>query len=453
MGKCAFRLLRLVLFLLALTGIGLSTYLMYLHYGTAEAGLAKKLCTGGFDCATVLQSRWGNVELGEFPIPVSMIGTAYFIVLAVWLATVGRLPGWLHHACLGPALLATLGAVESGYLIYVMGWRLHAWCGFCLAVHAVNALMLLGLWTQWLAGCRARSKEELAAMPVGQLWKVPVLAMANAMLVGITLLALFGLGGTYLLYHNARWEVAKVQQDQEYQRWKFGNTAPAEQLVLREDDPALGPANAPHTVVMFGDFQCAHCAQTDRILRQVQEKLDNRFRLVFKHFPLNRACNAAMDEGKAGHAFGCLAAEAAEAARRLGGNEAFWKMHDALYENQRKLDEKPYTRLAQELGLDAAAFENLLADAATRRRIEQDAAVGKAVGVQGTPAVFLDRRRVDLDVINDPSKQEPDIAATVKHWTGLLAAAEKAAATQPAPGQAAAEQAASAAGQPIVAAD
>ncbi len=430
-GKCAFRLLRLTMFLLALAGVAVSAYLVYLHYGAAQGGIAGRLCSGSFDCASVLQSRWGTVSLGPIPIPISIVGAAYFMALAVWVAIIGRLPGRLHHACAGPALLATVGAAESIHLIYVMGVELQAWCGFCLVTHAINFLLVIGLWTQWLAGCRAQSQEDLAAAPGRQLWKVPALAMVTAMMLGVTLLSLFGFVGMFMLYHSARWEAAKVLQDAEYQRWKFSSTE-ARTLAVRPDDPALGPADAPHTVVMFGDFQCTYCRQVEETLRDVQEDLDGDFRLVFKHYPLNRDCNAAVDASKAGHAFGCLAAEAAEAARRLGGNEAFWQMHDALYTNQKNLDMRPYDRLAGEIGLDVSAFRTMMADPLTRQRIAADAALGAELGIEGTPALYLDGRRVTLAVIMDRQTQEPDLAGTVEHWRNLLSAAAVAAATQPA---------------------
>jgi protein-disulfide isomerase len=377
----------------------------------------------------VLQSRWGLLSLGPVQIPVAVLGASYFMVLAVWLAVVGRLPGRLHHACLGPALLATAGAAESAYLIYVMGSKLHAWCGFCLGAHAVNFLLMTGLWAQWLAGCRPREEYETA--PVRQLWKVPALAMVTAVMLGVTLAAIFGLAGMLVLYHSMAWEVAKMQQDEQYQRWKFAQVAP-QRVPVRADDPVRGPADASHTVVMFGDFQCATCATTDKTLKQVQTALGGQFRLVFKHYPLNRSCNAWMNKDKAGHAFGCLAAEAAEAARRLGGNAAFWKMHDALYDKQRELDERPYAKLAASMGLDPAAFEKMLADPATRERVEQDASLGHELGVTATPVVFLDGRQVTLNVVLNPMTQETDLDATVRHWRGLLASADEAAATRPA---------------------
>lgn len=428
MGKCAFSFLRLMLFVLALVGLVLSGYLAYLHAMDMQGGAMPRLCGGHFDCSTVLQSSYAMVG-GQ--IPVATFGVVYFTLLAVWIMFVGRLPGRLHHACMWPAILATCGAIESTYLVYVMGWRLHAWCSFCLATHAVNLLMFGGLWTQWLAGCRYRNEEDVAAASQRQIWKVPVLTFVTGCCLAMGVLFLAGTLMFAFKYNSTAQELAKLQQDPAYQRWQFLRTpSQADVLAVTADDPVRGPAKAPHTVVMFGDFQCQYCAMTDRALRDVQKNVGEALRVVFKHYPQSQACNPAMDKSNK-HAFACQAAEAAEAAYKLGGNEAFWKMHDVLYENQDRLAEKPYCELARQIGLDPAAFEQAMQDPALRQRVEQQAAVGKALNIPGTPVLFLDGRRVTLDVITDISGNEADMPKTIAHWKTLLDAAEAAAATQP----------------------
>lgn len=427
MGKCAFRLLRLVLFVLALSGLVLSGYLMYLHGIDAHGGAMPRLCGGAFDCSTVLQSSYAMIG-GQ--IPVAALGFAYFVVVATWILFVGRLPGKLHHACIGPTLLATAGAIESVFLIYVMGWKLHAWCSFCLATHVVNLLLFAGLWAQWLAGCRQQQQPEAQAVaaPV-QLWKIPALTLLTGGSLALALLAIMGGAIFAIKYFQTAEQLAKVQQDADYQRWQYLRTG-VEPLAVTADDAVRGPADAPHTIVMFGDFQCQWCAQTDKALREVQTRLGDSFRLVFRHYPQSHACNPAVTGNQ--HAFACLASQAAEAARLLGGDDAFWKMHDMLYDRQDRLAEKPYAELARAVGLDPAAFEKAMNDPAARQRIERDAAIGKQLALEGTPTLFLDGRRVTLDIITDVMGSETDLDKTVAHWRNLLAAASHAAATQPA---------------------
>lgn len=442
-GERAFRLLRPTLYVLSLAGLGLSGYLMYLHALNMQGGAMPHVCGGRFDCTTVLQSSYAMIG-GQ--VPVAALGVAYFMILSVWLMFVGRLPGKTHRAYVAPAGLAALGALHSAYLIHAMGWKLHAWCSFCLATHTVNFLLLIGLWAQWLKGRAASQRPEAPADAERQMWKVPTMALLTGGSAALSLLLILVAGAFYVGYQSKAKELATMQQDVEYQRWQFLRTPP-EQLATTPDDPVRGPAGAAHTVVMFGDFQCPGCAQTDKALREVQNAVGGRFRLVYKHYPQGKECNAAM-AGSNKHAFACMAAEAAEAARILGGEDAFWKMHDALYDNQGRLAEKPYDQLAREIGLDPVAFERVMSDTATRQRIERDVSLAKGLKVVGTPTLFLDGRRVSLDIVTDIAGNETDLPKTTEHWQHLLAAADVAAATQPALTAAATQPEPTANGQP-----
>jgi len=208
------------------------------------------------------------------------------------------------------------------------------------------------------------------------------------------------------------------------------NNAKKLDIPVNADDPVRGPADARHTVVIFSDFQCPYCATVAPLLYDVQEALSPNqdlakapFRIVFKHYPLNPDCNAGRKpllaiKGSTNHPYACEAAAATEAARRLGGNDAFWKMHDKLYENQAKLGKVPYKDLAAEIGLDPVRFEEVRQDPQTRERISRDADEGTRLGVRTTPSIFLDGRRIDRPVKSiDPQQVR---AKTIEHWNSLL---------------------------------
>src|SRR5947208_5856351 len=89
---------------------------------------------------------------------------------------------------------------------------------------------------------------------------------------------------------------------------------------VSERDHARGPAAAPVTLVMYGDYQCPYTALANRFVAKLQEELGERLRLVFRHFPLSDL-----------HPDAERAAEAAEAA---AAQEWFWEMHDTLFEKQ-----------------------------------------------------------------------------------------------------------------------
>src|SRR5580765_3448668 len=90
-------------------------------------------------------------------------------------------------------------------------------------------------------------------------------------------------------------------------------------------DHAQGPADAPVTLVEYGDYECPHCGRAHPIVKEVQRRLGSKLRFVFRHFPLKEI-----------HPHAEHAAEAAEAA---GAQGKFWEMHDRLFERQFALED------------------------------------------------------------------------------------------------------------------
>lgn len=92
---------------------------------------------------------------------------------------------------------------------------------------------------------------------------------------------------------------------------------------ITRNDHIRGPANAPITVVEYGDYECLHCGLAYPIVNQVLLSFSGRVQFVYRHFPLTEI-----------HPHAEIAAESAEFASAAG---LFWDMHDALFENQSRL--------------------------------------------------------------------------------------------------------------------
>src|SRR5271165_3448730 len=107
-------------------------------------------------------------------------------------------------------------------------------------------------------------------------------------------------------------------------------------------DHTEGPANAPLTLVEYGDYECPYCGAAYPILKEVQARLGDALRFVFRNFPLAEM-----------HPHALLAAEAAEAA---GGQGHFWPMHDTLFEHQNALGLAQLRGYAKKLRLDLSRF-------------------------------------------------------------------------------------------------
>jgi protein-disulfide isomerase len=155
-------------------------------------------------------------------------------------------------------------------------------------------------------------------------------------------------------------------------------------LPVSEDrDHIQGSADAPVTLLEYGDYECPFCGAAYPIVKEVQSRLGERLRFVFRNFPITTS-----------HPHAALAAEAAEAADAQG---KFWEMHDLLYESQQHLEAADLHRYAEQLGLDVDRFDNELAQHVHAERVREDFMSGVRSGVNGTPTFYLNGVRHDGD--------------------------------------------------------
>ena len=139
-------------------------------------------------------------------------------------------------------------------------------------------------------------------------------------------------------------------------------------------DHVRGPAQAPVTLVEYGDFECPYCGQAEPSIRKLLADFGD-LRYVWRHLPLSDV-----------HPRAQLAAEASEAAAAQG---AFWQMHDLLLDHQGELGPKDLIRYAGQLGLDVDRFTNQLRAHTWRDRVAADVESADVSGVAGTPSFFI----------------------------------------------------------------
>ncbi len=144
-----------------------------------------------------------------------------------------------------------------------------------------------------------------------------------------------------------------------------------------DNDVVLGEADAPVTVIIFGDYECPFC---ERLYQETEKPLrtdyiqTGKVKVVYRDYPLSFHPNA------------MPAAEAAECAGEQG---KYWQYHDALFERQSTLATLNYTTLAGELGLNTTQFKTCVDTHKYADEIAKDLADGEAAGVDGTPASFI----------------------------------------------------------------
>jgi protein-disulfide isomerase len=141
-----------------------------------------------------------------------------------------------------------------------------------------------------------------------------------------------------------------------------------------DDDPILGDPDAPVTIIEFSDYQCPFCAKfySETLVLIKENYIDTgKVKFVYRDFPLVNIHNQALK-----------AAEASECVHELGGDEAFWEIHDKLFENQRALSVDNYKKWASELGYD---ISDCLDSGMMNDEVQKDIQDAQAAGGRGTP--------------------------------------------------------------------
>ncbi len=149
-----------------------------------------------------------------------------------------------------------------------------------------------------------------------------------------------------------------------------------------EHQPSFGPANAPVTIVEFGDLECPSCRAEAPLLRQlIPDLFPNKVRVVFKDYPLESI-----------HPWARAASIAGRCVYRQNP-EAFWKFYDWDYDNQDDINgdnlKSKTLEWAGKNGVNAAQLGKCIDSKATDAEVARNISDGKAAGVRGTPTLFI----------------------------------------------------------------
>lgn len=141
----------------------------------------------------------------------------------------------------------------------------------------------------------------------------------------------------------------------------------------------LGPDAAPVTIVVWSDFQCPYCKRSVPVVEKLREKYGDDVRIVFRHLAMQFHRNAG------------IAAEAAIAAAEQG---KFWAYHDQMWSHFGALTRADLDSFAAAAGLDLVAFKSALDSRRYRDLVVQEGATALALGVDGTPTMFVNGQPV-----------------------------------------------------------
>lgn len=133
-------------------------------------------------------------------------------------------------------------------------------------------------------------------------------------------------------------------------------------------------------IVEFSDLQCPACKSASKEIREAMDIYGDKVVFYYRHFPLSQ------------HKFAKDAAYAAEAA---GLQDKFWEMHDAIFANQSDLSLDLFPKLAGDLGLDVAKFNEDRKSADIKKIVEKDKADGGVLKVKSTPTFFVNGEKLE----------------------------------------------------------
>jgi protein-disulfide isomerase len=206
--------------------------------------------------------------------------------------------------------------------------------------------------------------------PIPDLLEVPVsVSMAGQ---GDTAVVYVNKNGTFLI----RGELAEMSADP---------FAEIRSKLHPENSPSIGPENAKVTLIEFADFECPSCRQLDRILRDFMPN-HPEIRLVFKHFPLTDI-----------HPWAMTAAIASQCTYEQNP-AAFWKMHDAIFDEQDAITtanvKEKMEDLATKQALNLDVFKTCMSSPETAQQVDQTKLQGRSLNITGTPTTFVNGRRV-----------------------------------------------------------
>ena len=382
-------------------------------------GLALPGCGPGSPCEQVANGAWGTVPLVRWP--VSFLGAAYFLAALVgWIAARGALPTALRYV----VRLGMLGSLMFCSVLIVD----RLFCSYCVATHVGN-------FAFWIAMERTRARSSRTGM---------VFVSSVVMFV----LATIGLG----VWDSA--QRARVAAKAEENRAES-----VQQMIERSHEPApptststkpapasqpsttqavppatttqkapatepsaatgqskepppftgryrRGPEEAAIRIVIITDFQCPDCRQIEAQVSDVLKEYQS-VSVSMKHFPFCSDCNPSAKSNL--HPNACWAAYAAEAAGILYGNDAFWKLHDWLFEKRGVFTTSMEIQDAlQSFGCNPQGFVEMMSGPEVKERVRTDVQEATDLGLYFTPMIFING--VELKGWNAPNALKRTVA-------------------------------------------
>ncbi len=353
---------------LALLGCAIAVYATQHHLQFKASGSSDALCniSATVNCNAVASSAYSEV-LGT---PVAVWGLGYFVAAA----TLGLLflSGIVatNTLMLAYATLVGAGVLTSLALGAISITKIGVVCPTCVATYAVTIAQAATLWF-W--------RRSLSFTSFG--------ALTNGIAIAVAAVALT-VGGFKLTEKNSvstNPQTAPTTAALAPQGPKLDIPINRNAYSGLGEDYRKGSDQAKVVIVEFADFQCPACQGMANNLRELAKIYGDAILVVFKNYPLDRACNKSAGI----HQNACNAAIISRCAGQFG---KFWQMHDLIYSRQDQISLPSLKSWAGEIGISPEQVDACLQSKDILAKIQDDVALGDRVNVQGTPALYINGR-------------------------------------------------------------
>lgn len=246
-------------------------------------------------------------------------------------------------------------------------------CSFCLIVHVLNIMLWLVLWfgVKPFPGIGVSQKRSFLFKRLG-------LMVIMLIFGGVLELMIIRAGATRMTPMNFEELIVDYLNSQTYE------------IPFDSISPRTGPLDAPVKLVVFSSFQCPACKMFSGTTHMLANDFGDSLSIVFKHFPLSSSCNPVVIDDMQPQS--CAGAAAAIAAQR---QQKFWEYHDGLFRTDLNFDDATLIEIAQKNELDLAQWEKDRTSNLVSTQIVQDSELAYRLGVNGTPTVFINGKRMD----------------------------------------------------------
>jgi protein-disulfide isomerase len=153
------------------------------------------------------------------------------------------------------------------------------------------------------------------------------------------------------------------------------------------NDPWKGNPNASIAIIEFADLECGYCKRMSSEISKVYEAYKDDIIVIFKHYPLDPACNAGVKNKKHGSA--CFAAMAAGCAQE---QHKFWAFHDITFKNQHAIAPTDLRLYAEKIGMNIAGYDACIQSRRTVTKIQEDTTLGASLDIHGTPRIWINNK-------------------------------------------------------------